>query len=105
MVSQIGVSEMNDEKREDARERGGEADSEEPRPEAIIAEIYRQLKEKQGAGESPTSVVMSMKTYRSIQRYHATLGETPAPAFDYISKYSVMGLSVLIDNESELHVK
>lgn len=78
---------------------------EEPRAEAIIAEIYRQLKELQEGGENPTSVVMSMEQYRKIQRYHATLGETPAPAFDYISKYSVMGLSILIENDSELRVK
>lgn len=104
MVSQIGVSEMSDEERAEAREDEAGSGSEEPRAEAIIAEVYRQLKEKQEAGQSPTSVVMSMDAYRKIQRYHATLGETPAPAFDYISKYSVLGLSILIDNDSELHV-
>ena len=96
---------MSDQEREEARESEVGAGCEEPRAEAIIAEVYRQLKEKQEAGQSPTSVVMSMDNYRRIQRYHAALGETPAPAFDYISKYSFMGLSILIDNDSELHVK
>ncbi|MFP4424982.1 MAG: hypothetical protein ACLFPP_00875 [Spirochaetaceae bacterium] len=77
---------------------------EEPRAEAIIAEIYRQFKELQEAGGTPRSVVMTMEQYRRIQRYHASLGETPAPAFDYISKYSVLGLPVLIDNSAELRV-
>ncbi len=76
----------------------------EPRAEAIIAEIYRQFKELQEAGRTPRSVVMTMEQYRRIQRYHASLGETPAPTFDYISKYSILGLPVLIDSSSELRV-
>lgn len=95
---------MSDQEREAAADGTPVPENEEPRAEAIIAEIYRQLKEFQEAGKSPTSVVMSMDQYRKIQRYHASLGETPAPAFDYISKYSVMGLSILIDNDSELRV-
>ncbi|MFP4331454.1 MAG: hypothetical protein ACOC45_06535 [Alkalispirochaetaceae bacterium] len=82
----------------------GAAENRRPRPEELIAEIYRQLRELQEAGKRPASVVMTMAQYRAVQRYHASLGETPAPAFDYISRYSIMGLSVLIDNNRELTV-
>ena len=88
----------------EAADSTGGQDASALRPEALIAEIYRQLKELQAAGRTPRSVAMTMDHYRAIQRYHATLGETPAPAFDYISKYSVMGLSILIDNGTNLQV-
>ena len=103
MVSQIGTKQMSEEERSAQQEEAAQPD-EEPRAEALIAEIYRQFRELQDRGRSPGSVVMSMDQYRNIQRYHASLGETPAPAFDYISKYSILGLPVLIDNDSELRV-
>lgn len=76
------------------------AEDKETRPEALLAEIYRQLREIREAGELPEAVVIRMDQYRAIQKYHASLGETPAPAFDYIDKYTVLGLPVLIENSA-----
>ena len=74
------------------------------RPEELIAEAYRQLREIRERGGRPAAVVMNAENYRSIQRYHATLGETPAPAFDYIDRYSLYGLSILVDPGEKIRV-
>ncbi len=73
-------------------------------PRALVIEIYRQKTELMHAGESPERVVMSMESYRAIQSYHATLGELPDGAVDYIGKYQIFGLEISIDNGADLRV-
>ena len=57
------------------------------------------------AGTTPRRVVLSMKNYRILQQFHATLGELPNPELDYITRYTVFGLSVFIDDGVEISVQ
>ena len=99
-----GHGDRNERADRSGNEARGSVEESWPRAEPLLAEIYRQRKEIEERGGTPRSVVMTMQEYRAVQRYHAQLGETPAPAFDYVDKYSILGLSVLIDNGRELTV-
>ncbi len=70
----------------------------EPRAEELILSIYSQMQARHEAGEPCGQVVMSVVTYRRIQDYRARLGELPEGREDYLGRYELFGLPVLIDN-------
>ncbi|AHC15480.1 hypothetical protein [Salinispira pacifica] len=67
------------------------------RPEELIAEIYRQLHEAQSRGKNPDTVLMSLDQYRLLDWYRNFLGETPEGGAEYLEKYAVFGLEILIE--------
>ncbi|MFO8064416.1 MAG: hypothetical protein ACQETQ_03545 [Spirochaetota bacterium] len=73
--------------------------------EELIALILKRRKEKEERDERPTRVVLSMRNYRKIRYYHATLGELPAEHIDYISEDTIFNLPVYIDNSVEYEVE
>jgi len=70
----------------------------EPRAEELIISIYSQIQARREAGEQSGQVVMSISTYRRIQAYRAQLGELPEGREDYLGRYELFGLSVLVDD-------
>ncbi|MDR1625894.1 MAG: hypothetical protein LBT33_05075 [Spirochaetia bacterium] len=76
----------------------GETPEAQPRPEEIIAELWRQIRALRAAGKKPQSVLLSVEDYRAVQAWHAALGELPDPAQDYISKYAIFSLPVFVEN-------
>ncbi|TVR92301.1 MAG: hypothetical protein EA428_04155 [Spirochaetaceae bacterium] len=80
-----------------AESQGMAAGSSEPRAEELILSIYSQIKARSEAGEPFGHVVMSVSTYRLIQAYRARLGEMPEGQEDYLGRYELFGLPVLID--------
>ena len=69
----------------------------EPRAEEHIISIYAQFRELRSNGDVPTRVIMSVDTYRVIQDYRSRLGELPQQEQDYLGKYELFGLPVMID--------
>jgi hypothetical protein len=76
-----------------------------PRPEEIIAELWRQIGELRAAGKKPGDIIMSPEDYRGVQAWHAALGELPDPAKDYIAKYAIFNLPVFVENGAVLKVR
>ncbi len=70
----------------------------EPRAEELIISIYSQIQARREAGEPSGQVVMSLTTYRRIQAYRARLGELPEGREDYLGRYELFGLPVLVDD-------
>jgi hypothetical protein len=68
-----------------------------PRPEEILAELWRQIRELRTAGKKPERITMSVDDYRRVQAWHAALGELSDPARDYISKYMIFNLPVYVE--------
>lgn len=76
----------------------------EARAEELIVSIYSQVQELRAAGRAPGRVVMSLRSYRRIQEYRAHLGELPDGRPDYLGRYELFGLPVLIDEGEGCHV-
>lgn len=74
-----------------------ESRSESTRAEELILEIYRQRREFGDQGREATRVVMSASHYRTIQRFHARLGEVPEGSVDYIDRYRLFDLEICIE--------
>lgn len=75
-----------------------------PRPEEIIAELWRQMRDLREAGKRPAAILMSVEDYRIVQAWHAVLGELSDPARDYISKYSIFNVPVFVESGALLTV-
>ncbi len=71
----------------------------------LLAEILRQKYVVLESGRQPERVVLSMRNYRLIQAYHATLGETPGSMPDYITRYTIFELPVYIDDTHDCIVR
>ncbi len=69
------------------------------RPEEIIADIYRQLCEKQTQGERPKEVLMTLEQYRLLSWYRRFLGDIGKS--DYLDDYNIFGLDILVDRGIE----
>ncbi len=76
----------------------GIADQEPPRAEAIIADIYRQVRAARDGGIRVSRVVMSALHYRLLQEYRSRLGDLADPAMEYLDRYSVFSLDIEIDD-------
>lgn len=85
-------------------EPGRDAGTEEPRAEELLVDIWGRITAARERGEEPERVVLSMRNYRLIQRYHARLGLLENSELDYISRYEVFGLPVYVDNAVGLAV-
>lgn len=68
------------------------------RAEELILDVYRQRRELLEQGREAQRVVMSPAHYRSIQRFHALLGELPEGAVDYIDRYRLFDLEICIED-------
>ena len=75
-----------------------------PAPE-LLAEILRQKRAVLESGKQPQRVVLSMRNYRLIQAYHATLGEAPESMPDYVTRYTIFELPVYIDDADNCSVQ
>ena len=75
------------------------------RAEECVAEVYRQLLEKQKAGSVPVRVIMSSHQYKSLQSWHKSLGAVQGSVPDYISENRLFGLEILIGSEDILRVE
>jgi hypothetical protein len=75
-----------------------------PRPEEIIAELWRQLREMRAAGKKPEKIIMSVETYRMVQAWHAVLGELSDPSRDYITRHTIFSLPVFIETGAQTRV-
>ncbi|MFW5743254.1 MAG: hypothetical protein ACOCWX_01615 [Spirochaetota bacterium] len=67
------------------------------RAEELILDVYRQRREASEQGRETTRVVMSLSHYRTIQRFHARLGEVPEGSTDYIDRYRLFDLEICIE--------
>ncbi|MDR1932540.1 MAG: hypothetical protein LBQ57_06950 [Spirochaetales bacterium] len=68
-----------------------------PRPEEVIAELWRQIQGARAAGKKPEKIILSIENYRTVQAWHAALGELTDPEKDYITRYTIFNLPVFID--------
>lgn len=76
----------------------GESPTDNPRAEELILEVYRQRREIEEQGRAASRVVMSLAHYRTIQRFHAHLGEVPDGAVDYIDRYRLFDLEICVED-------
>jgi hypothetical protein len=83
---------------------GGGGPETQARPEEIIAELWRQIRDLREAGKRPAKILMSVEDYRVVQAWHAVLGELSDPARDYISKYAIFNVPVFIESGAPLTV-
>ncbi len=70
------------------------------RPEELIADIYRQVRERRAEGGEPVQVVMSIEHCRLLQWYKNLVGETEGGSLDYLGEYEIFGLEILIEQRS-----
>ncbi len=68
-----------------------------PRPEEIIVDIFRQVRELRDRGERPERVVVSPGVYRALQDYRNSLGELDNADMDYLGKHDIFGVPFYID--------
>ena len=73
--------------------------------EEIISELWRQIRSMRDEGKKPEKVILSPDNYKTVQLWHAALGELPDPSKDYISKYSIFNLPVFIEPGVPLKVE
>ncbi len=71
----------------------------------LLAEILKQKRTALENGRQPERVVLSMRNYRTIQRYHAGLGELQGQLPDYITRYRIFELPVYIDEAQDCAVQ
>ena len=74
------------------------------RPEEIVMELWRQIRELREAGKIPEKIILSPLDYRLVQAWHAVLGELPDPSKDYITRHSIFNIPVFIEDEARPHV-
>ena len=75
------------------------------RAEELIAGVWKQNLDLLNGGREPSKVIMSKSNYELLQRYHAGLGFVQDGAEDYISRYSLFGLAIYIDNRVDYKVE
>ncbi len=68
----------------------------EPRPEELIAEIYRQYSILKNAGKQPLRVYISINYLRRIRIYHALMGAPADQATDYLGSNHIFGMDFYI---------
>lgn len=66
------------------------------RAQEIILDVYRQRSRLAG-GERPQRVIMNVEDYRLLQRYRALLGDAPDGRVDYLERYRLFDLEILIE--------
>ena len=76
----------------------------ETRPEQIIVELWRMIRELYDAGKKPGKITLSPEDYRRVQAWHSALGELPDPSKDYITKETIFSLPVYIQTGAEPNV-
>ena len=81
-----------------------ESNSKEARPEEIIVELWRRIRELREEGKSPGKIILSPEDYRRVQAWHLALGELPDPSRDYITKHTIFNVPVYVEAESEPNV-
>ena len=75
------------------------------RPEEIIVELWRGIREMREAGKTPGKIILSPEAYRLVQFWHALLGELPDPEKDYITRHTIFNLPVYIENDAQARVE
>ena len=76
-----------------------------PRAEEIIAEVYRQLREKRTSGDVPGKIVMPRAYWRAIEDYRRDLGPVDGPVPDYLSDDGLFGLEIWYGNDPVISVE
>lgn len=75
------------------------------RAEELIAGVWKENRERIEAGASPEKVIMSKENYDILQKYSASLGILLGDVEDYITRYSLFGLTIYIDEGCEYRVE
>ena len=75
--------------------------ADQPSAQEILLVLFSQKRDLIAAGGSPTRVVLSMQNYRTVQRFHASLGELPNPEIDYITRYTIFDLPVFTEEGTD----
>lgn len=70
------------------------------RAEEIIAELWRQMREMRAGGKNPAKIILSPEQCRHVWAWHIALGELKDPSQDYITRDSIFGLPVFIEENA-----
>ena len=76
----------------------------EPRPEELIAEIYRQIYELRSRGKEPNRVCLPVGYIRRLRIYHALLGSANLGQAEYIDHDSIFGLEFFVHEINDIIV-
>jgi hypothetical protein len=74
------------------------------RAEELIASVYRQKRSLVEGGKAPEKVVMSKANYDILEDYRRKLPPYPLGVPDYITRDSLFGLPIYIDNNHDCDV-
>lgn len=75
------------------------------RAQEIILDVYRRRAERTGSSHRPERVIMSIEDYRTLQSYRALLGDAPEGRVDYLERYRLFDLEILIEQVNEPRVE
>jgi hypothetical protein len=74
------------------------------RPEEIVVEIWRRIRELREAGKRPAKIILSAEDYRRVWAWHIALGELSDPSRDYITRDAIFNLPVFIQERVDVDV-
>ena len=75
------------------------SDTQRANAQEILLRLFSQKRDVIAAGKTPSRVVLSMQNYRTVQAFHASLGELPNPEIDYITRYTIFDLPVYTEDD------
>jgi hypothetical protein len=78
--------------------------ADEPRPEELIAEIYRQYTQMKNAGKQPDRVYLPLSYIRRLRIYHALLGEAANGQSEYLESNAIFGLEFFVHDDKQVIV-
>ncbi len=68
------------------------------RAEELIVTIYKKKSDLQDMGKRASRIIMTMESFKKIQKYHLGLGEVQGELGDYITDDEIFGIPVFIDH-------
>ena len=74
------------------------------RAEELIATVYKKKRSLLDGGRSPEKIVMSKANYDILEDYRRRLPPYPPGVPDYITRDSLFGLPIYIDNDHDCDV-
>lgn len=77
----------------------------EPRAEAVIAEVYRQIRQIREAGGEARRIVMPAALWNLVDEYRRILGPMEGPVPDYLGNDSLFGLDIWYGDAPDIRVE
>ncbi|MFW6368412.1 MAG: hypothetical protein ACOCZ9_01630 [Spirochaetota bacterium] len=74
-------------------------------PQELLSRILAAKHAVLEQGGRPTRVYLSKAQYRTIQLWHASLGDLNDPSVDYVGDYEILQLEVFDDPSGSLRVE